>query len=292
MSLNRTMIAGALLGVLGAALLAVFVVQASGSIDDEPTVTAFVVAENLPAGLSGGQLRDRVERRELPESLTPARAVRNLDEVAGAEVVRPVGIGEVLTKDQLADAGPASGGLVISDGHEALSVEAAPAPGVEGYVTPGDLVNVYATIEEGPGNDGDDPAAAGGGTGNGFTQLVLGHVEVLAVTRGTLTGESQNPDEAAAEQGIVLLLQLRPEDAPVLVHAERSGELWFSLANADDDPPEAARIDFGAFDASQRTDAIRQAVEHRARTADAADPDTADATDAPGDGSANGDSDE
>lgn len=290
MSLNRTMIAGALLGVLGAALLAVFVVQTSGSTDNEPTVSAFVVAEDLPAGLSGAQLGDRVERRELPESLAPARAVRNLDEVADAEVVRPVGVGEVLTRDQLADAGPASGGLVIPDGHEALSVEAAPAPGVQGYVTPGDLVNVYATIEGDRDDAGDDPPAASGDTER-FTQLVLGHVKVLAVTRGTLTGESQNPDEAAAEQGIVLLLQLRPDDAPVLVHAERSGELWFSLANADDDPPEATRINVDAFDASQRTDAIRQAIEHRARTTDAdtADADTADAS---GDGPANGDGDE
>lgn len=294
MSVNRITIAGAVLGVLGAGLLAVFVVQTSGSADNEPTVSAFVVTEDLPAGLAGGQLSDRVERRELPESLAPNRAVRDLDEVAGTEVVRPVGVGEVLTQDQLADPGPASGGLVVPDGYEALSIEASPAPGVQGYVTPGDIVNVYVTVEDdssdsaGGAGDGGDPVTGTDSAGR-FTQRVLGHVEVLAVTRGTLTGESQSPDEADAEQGIVLLLQLRPQDAPVLVHAERSGELWFSLANPDNEPPEATRVDLDAFAASQRTEAIRQATQQRSARATEGDDGAADVAEgAP----ANGDGDE
>lgn len=257
MRINRTTLAGVVLGVLGAGLLTLFVVD-SGSSQDEPTVPAFVVAGDLEAGMRPEELASRVERRQLPESLAPAHRVRDLDEVAGRELVRPVGEGEVLTTDQLAEPGPAAGGLVVPAGYEALSVEAEPAPGVQGYVTPGDRVNVYVTVEP----DDEDGAAAPENTGS-FTQLVLGHVDVLAVTRGTLTGESQSAEDADAADGVVLLLQVRPPDAPVLVHARRNGELWFSLVNPDDPAPPAERVGIGAFAPTRRTEAIRQADQAR-----------------------------
>ncbi len=94
-----------------------------------------------------------------------------------------------------------------------------------------------------------------------YTQLVLGHVDVLAVTRGTLTGEARDPAEAVADGPIVLLLQLRPEDAPLLIHAQKHGSLWFSLVNEEDAPPDARRVQVDDFDPRQRTKAIREARE-------------------------------
>lgn len=254
MKKNKTMVAGGLVALLGAGLLALFVAQAGGSASaEEATAKAYVLTESLPAGTAAEQVRERVSETLVPESLAAESRVTDFADVDGKKLLRPVGEGEILHTGQFAAPGPASGGLVVPAGYEAMTVEAAPAPGVEGYVTPGSRVNVYATM-----SGGDDPAdpAAGGGA---YTQLVLGHVDVLAVTPGNLTGESR-PAEGEGQQGqIVLLLQVRPEDAPVLVHAESQGALWFTLVNPGDAAPSATRVQIGDLDAGRRTQAIHDA---------------------------------
>lgn len=253
---NKTTIAGAVLGLLGAGLLALFVAQAASSASaqgDGETVVALVVQDDLTAGMGAEEVAARVAEAEVPASLAPAQRVTNLDELADREVVRTVGTGEILTASQFAGAGPMAGGLVVPPGYEAMTLEADPAPGVEGYVTPGSRVNVYSTVT----NTGGDPAAPAGG--QPYTQLVLGHVDVLAVTKGNLQGESRDPAAEGDDGRIVLLLQVRPEDAPVLIHAQQHGSLWYTLVNEDDPAPTARRVQVGDLDPGQRTQSIREA---------------------------------
>lgn len=250
---NKTTIAGAVLGVVGAALLALFVAQAGGSAEAGATVAALVVDQDLEAGMDAAAVAGRVREDTVPQSLAPVGRITDLEEVQGQKVVRAIGAGEILTASQFAAAGPVAGGVVVPEGYEAITLEAEPAPGVEGYVTPGSRVNVYATMT----NSGAPAGEAAGAPS--YTQLVLGHVDVLAVTRGKLTGESQDPSEVSAEGPIVLLLQVRPEDAPVLIHAQKHGSLWFTLVNADNPPPGARRVQAGDFDPAQRTQAINEA---------------------------------
>lgn len=243
---NKTTIAGAVLGIIGAGLLALFVFQ-SGSpaeAEAEPTVTAFVASEKLTPGMGGEAVAARIRQADVPASLAPESRIASLDDLAGRRVVRAVAANEILTTAQLAADGPSAAGLIVPAGYEAMSLEADPAPGVEGYVAPGSRVNVYGTVTDG---------------GAPYTQLVLGHVDVLAVTRGNLTGESRAPNEASSDNKIVLLLQVRPEDAPVLIHAQRHGALWFTLVNPDDPAPGARRVELGELDPGQRTQAIAEA---------------------------------
>jgi pilus assembly protein CpaB len=256
--LNRTTLLGAALAVTGALLLALFVARAGGArAAAEPTVPALVVAEALAPGMTVDDVRGRVRESAVPASLAPARRVADLADVKGLAVLRPVGEGEMLTADQFAEPGPVAGGLVVPAGYEALAVEADPAPGVEGYVTPGARVNVYATLPAGPA-----PEAVAGGTPESpqtVTQLVLGHLDVLAVTKGTLTGESRPVDGQAADTRVVLLLAVRPVDAPVLVHAQTQGALWFSLVNADDPPPPVRRVQAADLEPLVRTAEVQAA---------------------------------
>ncbi|MEX2621039.1 MAG: Flp pilus assembly protein CpaB [Egibacteraceae bacterium] len=250
---NKTTIAGVLLGVIGAGLLALFVAQAGGTAEAEATVPALVASDDLAPGMDAEQVATRIREAEVPASLAPVSRVTDLDDLDGQKVVRTVGAGEILTASQFAGAGPAAGGLVVPAGYEAMTLEADPAPGVEGYVTPGSRVNVYTTVAD----TGGDPAAPA--AGQPYTQLVLGHVDVLAVTRGTPTGESAEPSDVAQEGRIVLLLQVRPQDAPVLIHAQQHGSLWYTIANPDDPAPSAERVDIGALEPGQRTQAISEA---------------------------------
>lgn len=253
---NKTTIAGAVLGVLGAALLSLFVAQAAssaGAQGGEDTVTALVARDDLTSGMGAEQIATRVVETDVPASLAPARRITNVDELAGRQVVRTVGAGEILAESQFAGAGPVAGGLVVPAGYEAMTLEADPAPGVQGYVTPGSRVNVYTTVA----NTGGGPAAPAGG--QPYTQLVLGHLDVLAVTKGTLTGESRDPSAEAGDGRIVLLLQVRPEDAPVLIHAQQSGALWFTLVNDEDPAPAVRRVQVGDLEPGERTQAISEA---------------------------------
>lgn len=252
---NKTTIAGIILGVIGAGLLALFVAQAGGTAEAEATVTAFVASDDVAAGMGAEQIAARVREAEVPVSLAPVNRITTLDELAGQKAVRTVGTGEILAASQFTGAtgGPNAGGLVVPAGYEAMTLEADPAPGVQGYVTPGSRVNVYSTVT----NTGGDPAAPAGG--QPYTQLVLGHVDVLAVTRGTLTGESVEPSAEAAAGRIILLLQVRPEDVPVLIHAQQGGSLWYTIANPDDPPPSVRRVQIGDLEPGARTQAILEA---------------------------------
>lgn len=250
---NKTTLMGAALGLVGAVLLMLFVAQAGGAAGDEATTPAYVVTEDLEPGMGPEEISGRVEASEVPERNAPEQRITDLDDLAGKETVRTVGVGEVLTATQVAEPGPLAGGVVVPDGYEAVTVEADPAPGVEGYVTPGSRVNVYATLSP----DGGAPAEGEPAGGGSYTQLILGHIDVLAVSPGDRAGGSQ--DSGGAGGPIVLMLQVRPEDAPVLIHAERQGELWFSLVNPDDPAPAANRIDLGQFEPGSRTSAINEA---------------------------------
>lgn len=249
---NKTTLMGAALGLVGAVLLILFVAQAGGAAGDEATTPAYVVTENLEPGMSAEEISGRVEATQVPERTAPQQRITDLDDLAGKEIVRTVGVGEVLTATQLAEPGPLSGGVVVPAGYEAVTVEADPAPGVESYVTPGSRVNVYATVSGGGGAPAEGQPAASGP----FTQLVLGHVDVLATSRGDSAGGSQ---EGGSDGRIVLMLQVRPEDAPVLIHAERQADLWFSLVNPDDPAPTSERVDLGQFEPGARTSAINEA---------------------------------
>lgn len=258
---NKTMIAGALVGLLGAVLLLVFVAQTGGaSGEDGATTPAYVVTDPLEPGMAPDQVSERVEAGEVPERLAPERRVTDLDDLEGQEVVREVGTGEVLSADQFSAPGPAAaGGVVVPSGYEAITVEAEPAPGVEGYVSPGSRVNVYATLEEGDAPAAEGPETAPSASSGAYTQLVLGQLDVLAVTPATPGGADAEGGEAQGgmtDGKVVLLLQVRAEDAPVLVHAVRQGELWFTLTNPDDAPVAPDRVQLGHFDPASRAAAI------------------------------------
>lgn len=256
MTSNRTILAGLAAGIIGAVLLGLFVATGpSPSEASEPTVPVYVAAAAIDADTRTEGLGAAVRTADAPASLVPQRRVTDLEQLAGQRALRPIGPGEILTTDQFGAPGPAPGGFVVPDGYEAVSVETLPAPGAQGYVTPGAQVNVYGVLAE----PTDDPAATGERS-VAFTQLLLGHVEVLAVTRGTLTGEARQPGDEQNTGRIVLLLKVRPEDVPVLVYGESQGSLWFSLVNDDDPPPSSARITLDDLDPAARSEAVAEAI--------------------------------
>lgn len=257
MRANRNLLAGLAAGITGAVLLGLFVATSGPATpaDAAPTLPVLVAGGELPAETRAEGLGGAIRTVEAPATVVPARALRDLEDVAGQRLVRRVGEGEILTLDQFGSPGPAPGGVIVPAGYEAISLELSPAPGMAGYATPGSKVNVYGVFTE----QAVEPEA-GQLVGRPFTQLVLGHVTVLAVTRGTLTGEAQDPAREAGENHVVLLLQVHPSDIPVLVFAQSQGALWFTLVNDEDPAPSAARVQLDELDPAARSAAIAASV--------------------------------
>lgn len=270
MKATPTAIIGLVIGIIGAALLGLFVANSSGDGGSGGATTPVLVARaEIPPGVDAVDLTpQQLAVAEVPDDVVPAAFVEDMALLDGQLTLRTIGEGEIITFSQFGRTGAVAGGFVVDDGYEAVSVEAALAPGVEGYVTPGSRVNVYATITD-----------SRTGEARTFTQLVLGHVNVLAVTRGTLDGQAAEVTGQPAG-GIVLLLEVRTEDTPLLVFAEQNGALWFSLVNDDDPPPPVVQVDLDALNPAAIEQSIRAAIELQdqrdaEREAQAADEDAA-----------------
>lgn len=268
MRFNRTAALGLVICVAGAVALGVFVVSPRGSdeagADAEETVAALITTADLRAETDASALVGAVEQVAVPVSLAPQRRIDDLGTVSGQRLIRTVGTGELLTADHFTMAGPVAGGVSVTSGYEAMAVEAEPAPGVEGYVTPGTRVNVYGTFTEESTDE-----ETGATSASRYTQLVLAHVDVLAVTRGTLTGEARDPAAEQPDARIVLLLEVRDADVPVMIFAETHGNLWFTIANDDDEAPEALRVQLDALEPGLRTEAIGDSIAAQRSRADA-----------------------
>jgi Flp pilus assembly protein CpaB len=100
---------------------------------------------------------------------------------------------------------------LLPDGMEAVAVQLPYVPGVAGYVRAGDLINVYATIKNGPtqGKLKNQPLA----------KLTLTNVRVVDV-RAPLQGTEGN---------VTFLLALSAKDAEQVVFLSRYESLWFTL---------------------------------------------------------------
>jgi Flp pilus assembly protein CpaB len=101
--------------------------------------------------------------------------------------------------------------FTIPKGKQAVAVQVAYVAGLAGYAKPGDLVNVYATVEKGePNGDGKPPLA----------RLVLPAVEVLAVT---------GPGPGAGAGNTTYLLALDASQAEQAIFFSRFESLWMTL---------------------------------------------------------------
>lgn len=106
---------------------------------------------------------------------------------------------------------PAVTTFTIPPGKQAVAVQVAYVAGLAGYAKPGDLVNVYATVEKGQPNGETKPPLA---------KLVLPAVEVLAVT---------GPGPGVGAGNTTYLLALDASQAEQAIFFARFETLWMTL---------------------------------------------------------------
>src|SRR5260221_7272405 len=135
----------------------------------------------------------------------------------------PAGTTSTLTT---AGAGQTGVPIVIPDGYSAVAVKLDHVAGLAGHVSPGDLINLYATVKSGAAIKGLTPP---------FSKLVLSKVRVLDVN-GLAADGSGDP---------TFLLSLTPADAERVVFFAKFESFWAALVPAQDKPATTGGVDYG-----------------------------------------------
>lgn len=227
--LNRPSTLGAILAVLVAALVYVYMGSASAAGEPEP-----IEIERVPVLVARSLIEQRsafdasqVEVRLLPAEAVHPTALGRIGQISGKFAAADLVPGEQILASDIADR-PQGGGLaqLIPEGYRALSIAVSDAIAAGGLVAPGDHVDVVAVF---------DAAKAGW---DGATTVVQ-DVEVLAVSK-LLLGAEDEPDEGSGRSSPTSLsatvtLAVSPYGARLIALADEFGALSIVLRRADDD---------------------------------------------------------
>lgn len=203
------------------------------------------------------------EREDLPADAITSRQMLE-DVLSGRVAAGPISENAVLVRSQWVELVSAIKPLseLIPEGKQAITVAPSAVQGVNGFVRPGDRVNIIVTLDIsanlaaaaqqpdlGIPTEGEalqQPAAeAGEQVTVRYTRFVLQGVPVLAVGSEIRPPEDV-PAEVAADQSAgeaqtgetpeastVFTLEVTPEQAERLVFAQDAGSLYFTLVPAD-----------------------------------------------------------
>ena len=173
---------------------------------------------------------DWVEEEKSEEGLPlDVLRVRNAEGLAGAALKQLLEPGDILRESLVVRPG-ARGfvSLLLAPGHRAVGVNVTQATRDAGLVDPGDRVDVVFTAIASHGEGISGPgveALPDNVTGSKLTRMLMEDVRVLAIDRFVHDASSENePREQAASFGVATL-EVPTAQVPVLVHAERTGEL-------------------------------------------------------------------
>lgn len=191
-----------------------------GTTADGPSANAVLVARvDVAAGTSGDELiaSGRVRLDDIPSDVRAADALTSTAQLAGQTLSVDLRAGEQITASSLRAAPLRSGKVEIPKGREAVAVSVDFVPGGGGYISAGDLVNVFAVMGE--------PRSPGAAT-----KLVLRNVRVLDVsTEIAPRAGSTEATERASGTTITYLLALTSNQAEQVIFLTSNESVYFSL---------------------------------------------------------------
>ena len=200
------------IGALVASYVSKSLLQSRNNATSQQGSDVVVAARDLQVGakIEKGDVRTiKVSASELPAGI-----MRIPDAAVGRGVILPIGRGEFILPNKLADEKAGSGlPSLIPQGMRAVSVRVNEVVAVAGFVVPGTHVDVILT-----GN----PA----GSQDSVTTTVLENVLVLAAGQRLERNSSGDPQTVP-----VITLAVSPDDAQKLTLAAQQGHIQLSLRN-------------------------------------------------------------
>ena len=217
--------AGVAVAILGAALVFLYAhnLQGSASAATGNNVGAYVVTTAIPQGTKGTSVATYVKGLAVPAAARPADALTSISQIANLQALRTINVGEVIATSQFGAAGTlnaSTNGLTIPGGKNAITVTSPVPQAVAGFVSAGDLVNIYMTTKSG------DQGA----------RLLLSNVTVLAV----VPANTPKAAPAPLTTDVFFTLALSPQEAEKVIFAQTYEALWYGLVHPGDGPATSA----------------------------------------------------
>jgi Flp pilus assembly protein CpaB len=231
--------------VLAAAAAAFVLLYTNGVKQDAATggslSTVIVSKQDIPANTPLNPLldKDAFSQLRVPADAVVDGAVTDVSQLRGLTTTAPILAGEQIPVSRLnTGTAPAGGALGIGTGHVAVSVSVPSQAAVNGAITRGSYVTVYATFDNPPLVPGANAQAmltqaskAKTGTGQlpTLTITLIPAAKVLDVVN-----PATDQTGHASGSATVLTLDLAPGDAQNLVYAQQTGTTWLGLLPPND----------------------------------------------------------
>lgn len=191
-----------------------------------PTVKLVVAAQAVPERTM--LQANMVTLKEWPQQYVPPGAVLNTQDVVGKITAAPLAVGEVVLASKVsAEARTVGIAPTLPPGLVAAALSLSPATAVAGSVRPGDSVDILISADYSAYNENGDESKA-----LYATFYAIQDVPVMAVAGGGLdtaapadTGTLGARAQSPAGTGVMLTVQVAPQDALLLKYARERGTI-------------------------------------------------------------------
>ena len=230
--------------VLAAAAAAFVLLYTNGVKKDAATggslSTVIVSKQDIPANTALNPLIDKgaFTQLKVPADAVVDGAVTDVSQLKGHVTTAPVLANEQIPVSRLDNGtAPAGGALGIGNGHVAVSLSVPVQAAVNGAISRGDYVAVYATFSNPRGLQGNTPQAQlqAAQKANGQTSLPTLTVTLIPAARvlDVVNPVVDDTGRATTNQ-VTLTLDLAPSDAQNLVYAQQTATTWLGLLPPND----------------------------------------------------------
>jgi pilus assembly protein CpaB len=219
------------LAVVSAMALVVYANSADRrAISDQSPVQVYVASAKIEQGSTLQDAVGKIRVASIPRSALVANAVRNLGQISDRVAAVDILPGEQLLEGRWVSREEVEGENLLSlkPGFQAVSIQVDATRQVSGFITPGNRVNIYATL-----------ANVGGSK---FSRLLLPNIKVLAVGAAA-QGSKQR--QGAKQNLSTVTLEVRDGQVEKVVFATESGQLYLSLVAPDAKAPRSSEMNLG-----------------------------------------------
>jgi pilus assembly protein CpaB len=231
-----------ILAVVLAALATIALISYIRGIEDRTNaglkqIDVFVAKQDIPAGVSGDTASNQglLEKKQVPEKYAPDNAIASLEQISGKVAAVNIFKDEIIVEPRFVTPGAAlKGVLPIPPDKQAISLQVAVAPGVAGFIQPGDKVSLIVQSERN--------ASGAQSTQGPLVRYLIQGLDVLAVGNRVVTSAVATPGTGQQEQVQCCLLTFAVTGAQAeqIVFAVLNTQLYFTLL-----PEKAPRVTTG-----------------------------------------------
>jgi pilus assembly protein CpaB len=219
------------LAVVSAMALVVYANSADRrAISEQSPVQVYVASQTIKQGETLQEASSKIRVASFPRNAVVANAVRSLSQISDRVAAVDILPGEQLLDGRWVSREQVEGENLLSlqPGFQAVSIQVDATRQVSGFITPGNKINIYATLT--------------GVGGSAFSRLLLANIKVLAIGTAAQGSKAQT---GTRQNLSTVTLEVKDGQVEKVVFAAESGRLYLSLVAPGAKPPQSGEKNLG-----------------------------------------------